>query len=51
VVNRAQIAAADIAIRHCTERPRALRLAKEAADCKNLPQAKAEARALTAKPG
>lgn len=47
----AEIAAADIAIRQRTERLRALRLAKEAADRENPPQAKAKARARTAKRG
>lgn len=40
----AEIAAADIAIRQRTERLRALRLAKEAADRENQPKPKAKAR-------
>jgi len=45
----AEIAAADIAIRKRTEKLRALRLAKEAADRENAPLPKAKAR--TAKRG
>ncbi len=47
----AEIAAADIAIRQRTERLRALRLAKEAADRENPPEPKVRARAKTAKRG
>ena len=44
----AEIAAADIAIRKRTEKLRALRLAKEAAERENAPAPKAKARARTA---
>jgi hypothetical protein len=49
----AEIAAADIAIRKRTERLRALRLAKEAADRENSPEpaVKSRARARTARRG
>jgi len=49
----AEIAAADVAIRKRTEKLRALRLAKEAADRENPPEpkVKAKARAKTAKRG
>jgi hypothetical protein len=49
----AEIAAADVAIRKRTEKLRALRLAKEAADRENPPEpkAKAKAKAKTAKRG
>ena len=49
----AEIAAADVAIRKRTEKLRALRLAKEAADLENPPEpkVKAKARAKTAKRG
>jgi hypothetical protein len=47
----AEIAAADIAIRQRTEKLRALRLAKEAADRENPPEPKVRARAKTAKRG
>jgi hypothetical protein len=49
----AEIAAADIAIRKRTEKLRALRLAKEAADRESPPEpkVKAKARAKTAKRG
>ena len=49
----AEIAAADVAIRKRTEKLRALRLAKEAADRENQPEpkVKAKARAKTAKRG
>jgi hypothetical protein len=49
----AEIAAADVAIRKRTEKLRALRLAKEAADRENPPEpkAKTKARAKTAKRG
>ena len=45
----AEIAAADIAIRKRTEKLRALRLAKEAADRENPPEPKVKAKAKTAK--
>jgi hypothetical protein len=49
----AEIAAADVAIRKRTEKLRALRLAKEAADRENPPEpkTKAKAKAKTAKRG
>ena len=49
----AEIAAADVAIRKRTEKLRALRLAKEAADRENPPEpkVKAKAKAKTAKRG
>jgi hypothetical protein len=47
----AEIAAADIAIRQRTDKLRALRLAKEAADRENPPEPKVRARAKTAKRG
>jgi hypothetical protein len=47
----AEIAAADVAIRKRTEKLRALRLAKEAADRENPPQPKVKAKAKTAKRG
>ena len=49
----AEIAAADVAIRKRTEKLRALRLAKEAADRENPPEpaVKAKAKAKTAKKG
>jgi hypothetical protein len=49
----AEIAAADVAIRKRTEKLRALRLAKEAADRENPPEpvVKGKARAKTAKRG
>jgi hypothetical protein len=49
----AEIAAADVAIRKRTEKLRALRLAKEAADRENPPEpkVKVKARAKTAKRG
>ena len=47
----AEIAAADVAIRKRTEKLRALRLAKEAADRENPPEPKAKAKAKTAKRG
>ena len=47
----AEIAAADVAIRKRTEKLRALRLAKEAADRENPPEPKVKARAKTAKRG
>jgi hypothetical protein len=47
----AEIAAADVAIRQRTEKLRALRLAKEAADRENPPEPKVKARAKTAKRG
>lgn len=47
----AEIAAADVAIRQRTEKLRALRLAKEAADRENPPEPKAKAKAKTAKRG
>ena len=43
----AEIAAADIAIRKRTEKLRALRLAKEAADRENPPEPKVKAKAKT----
>ena len=43
----AEIAAADIAIRKRTEKLRALRLAKEAADAANPPEPKAKPKAKT----
>lgn len=47
----AEIAAADVAIRQRTEKLRALRLAKEAADRENPPEPKVKAKAKTAKRG
>ena len=47
----AEIAAADVAIRKRTEKLRALRLAKEAADRENPPEPKVKAKAKTAKRG
>lgn len=47
----AEIAAADIAIRQRTEKLRALRLAKEAADRENPPEPKVKAKAKTARRG
>ena len=47
----AEIAAADVAIRQRTEKLRALRLAKEAADRENPPEPKLKAKAKTAKRG
>jgi hypothetical protein len=47
----AEIAAADIAIRKRTERLRALRLAKEAADRENPPEPVVKRRTRTAKRG
>jgi hypothetical protein len=47
----AEIAAADVAIRQRTEKLRALRLAKEAADRENPPEPKVKTRAKTAKRG
>jgi hypothetical protein len=49
----AEIAAADVAIRKRTEKLRALRLAKEAADRENPPEpaVKSKARAMAAKKG
>lgn len=46
-----EIAAADVAIRQRTEKLRALRLAKEAADRENPPEPKVKAKAKTAKRG
>jgi hypothetical protein len=43
----AEIAAADIAIRKRTEKLRALRLAKEAADLENPPEPKVKAKRVT----
>ena len=47
----AEIAAADVAIRQRTEKLRALRLAKEAADREKPPEPKVKAKAKTAKRG
>ena len=47
----AEIAAADVAIRKRTEKLRALRLAKEAADRENPPEPKVKAKAKTANRG